>query len=176
MAVESACHARTTRGLIAAFLLISAAAFTAYELLTFGQTLWWTVLGLASVAAVAAGIVRHRPRPAVPWLLVGAALLVETVGDLVYQSLGGSVGGNGPFPTVADAIYLVVYPLAVFALLGFVLRDTPEYRRGTLLDVLIVAVGLGALSWSVFVIPSAHLANQRCRARRSSSPTCSATR
>jgi len=160
MAVESARHARTTRGLIAAFLLISAAAFTAYELLTFGQTLWWTVLGLASVAAVAAGIVRYRPRPAVPWLLVGAALLVETVGDLVYQSLGGSVGGNGPFPSAADAIYLVVYPIAVFALLGFVLRDTPEYRRGTLLDVLIVAVGLGALSWSVFVVPSAHLTDQ----------------
>ena len=79
MAVECARHARTTRGLIAAFLLISAAAFTAYELLTFGQTLWWTVLGLASVAAVAAGIVRYRPRPAVPWLLVGAARLFPAI-------------------------------------------------------------------------------------------------
>lgn len=122
--------------------------------------LWWTVLGLASVAAVAAGIVRYRPRPAVPWLLVGAALLAEAVGDMVYQALGGSVGGSGPFPTVADGIYLAVYPLSTFALLGFVLRDTPEYRRGTLLDVLIVAVGLGALSWSVFVVPSTHLAYQ----------------
>ena len=30
----------------------------------------------------------------------------------------------------------------------------------SLLDVLIVPVGLGALSWSVFVVPSAHLAHQ----------------
>jgi diguanylate cyclase (GGDEF)-like protein/PAS domain S-box-containing protein len=163
--VEYARHARTTRGLIAAFLLISAAALAAYELLAFGQMLWWAVLSLTSVAAVAAGIVRYRPRPAAPWVLVGAALLVETVGDMVFQGLGGSVGGNGPFPSAADAIYLGLYPLAVFALLGFVLRDTPEYSRGTLLDVLIVAVGLGALSWSVFVVPSAHLAYQSAMGR-----------
>ncbi|NUR29464.1 MAG: hypothetical protein HOV83_27060, partial [Catenulispora sp.] len=123
--------------------------------------LWWAVLGLGSVAAVAAGIVRYRPRPVLPWLLVGGALLLEVVGDLVFQALGGSVGGGGPFPTAADAIYLSVYPLSSFALLGFVLRDKPEYRRGTLLDVLIVAVGLGALSWSVFVVPSAHLGGQQ---------------
>ncbi|GAA1986624.1 putative bifunctional diguanylate cyclase/phosphodiesterase [Catenulispora subtropica] len=149
-----------TRCLIAAFLLISAAAFAAYELLASGQMVSWAVLGLASVAAVAAGIVRYRPRPALPWLLVGAALLVESVGDLVFQALGGSVGGGGAFPTVADGIYLVVYPLAAFALLGFVLRDTREYSRGTLLDLLIVAVGLGALSWSVFVVPASHLVAQ----------------
>ena len=159
-AVETARHAPTSRSLIAAFLLVSAATFAAYELLPFGHTLWWSLLGLASVGAVAAGIVRYRPQPALPWLLVGATLLVETIGDTVYQALGGSVGGNGPFPTAADAIYLAVYPLAVFALLGFVLRDTPEYRRGTQLDLLIVAVGLGALSWSVFVVPSGHLTAQ----------------
>ena len=147
-----------TRALIAAFLLISAAAFAAYELLSFGQMLWWAVLGFASVAAVAAGVGRFRPQPALPWLLVGAAMLVEVIGDLVYQALGGSVGGTGPFPSGADAIYLVVYPLSIFALLGFILRDRPEYRRGTLLDVFIVAVGLGTLSWSVFVLPSTHLA------------------
>ncbi|MEY9927524.1 diguanylate cyclase (GGDEF)-like protein/PAS domain S-box-containing protein [Catenulispora sp. GP43] len=149
-----------TRGLIAGFLLISAGAFAAYELLPSGQLLWWTVLALTSVAAVAVGIVRYRPRPALPWLLVGAALLVEAIGDVVYQALGGSVGGAGPFPTVADAIYVTVYPIATVALLGFVLRDTSEYRRGTLLDILIVAIGLGALSWSVFVIPSGRLGNQ----------------
>ena len=156
--VESGRRARATRGLIAVFLLLSAVSFAAYELLPSGQLLWWTVLGMTSVAAVVVGIVRYRPRPVLPWVLVAGALLLESIGDVVYQALGGNVGGGGPFPSAADAIYLGVYPLAVFALLGFVLRDKPEYRQGTLLDVLIVAIGLGALSWSIFVIPSGHLA------------------
>jgi diguanylate cyclase (GGDEF)-like protein/PAS domain S-box-containing protein len=152
--------ARTTRGLIITYLLISAAAIACFELVPFGQMLWWAVLSLASVAAVAVGVALHRPRPAAPWLLLGSALLVEAVGDLVYQALGGSVGGTGPFPSAADAIYLAVYPLSVFALLGFVRRDSPEYSRGTLLDVLIVAVGFGALTWSVFIVPYTDLPQQ----------------
>ena len=109
---------------------------------------------------MAIGVVRYRPRPAGPWLLVGGALMLEAVADVVYQALGGSMGGDGPFPSAADAIYIAVYPVAIAGLLGFVRRDTPEYRRGTVLDVLIVAIGLGALSWSVFVVPSTHLAEQ----------------
>jgi diguanylate cyclase (GGDEF)-like protein/PAS domain S-box-containing protein len=152
--------ARTPRGLFIAYMLISFAAIVCYELVPFGQMLWWAVLGLTSVAAVAVGVVRHRPQPAAPWLLVGGALLLEAAGDQVFQALGGSVGGSGPFPSAADGLYLCVYPLAICALLGFVRRDPPEYRRGTLLDVLIVAVGLGALGWSVFVVPYASPSHQ----------------
>ncbi|MBR7839545.1 GGDEF domain-containing protein, partial [Actinospica durhamensis] len=137
-----------------AYLLVAAAAIACYELAPAGQMVSWAVLGLASVATVLVGVARYRPRPALPWLVLGAALLVEVVADLVYQALGGSIGGNGPFPSAADAIYLSFYPIAIGALLGFVRRDAPEYRRGTLLDALIVAVGIGALSWGVFSVPS----------------------
>src|SRR6185312_14770980 len=90
-------------------------------------------------------------------VLIGASLLLEVVADVVYQQLGGSIGGDGPFPSPADAIYLAAYPLAIWGLLEFVRRDTPEYRRGTLLDVLIVAVGFGALTWGIFSVPASPL-------------------
>jgi diguanylate cyclase (GGDEF)-like protein/PAS domain S-box-containing protein len=164
-ASDSLRAARTTRGLLIAYLLTSAAAILCYELVPFWQMLWWGVLGAASVAAVVGGVLRYRPRPGLPWLLVAGSLLVEAVGDLVYQALGGSVGGSGPFPSAADAVYLSSYPLAFLALLGFVRRDTREYSRGTLLDTLIVAVGLGALSWSLFIVPSTHLPQQSTLAK-----------
>ena len=146
--------AGSARCQVTAYLLVAAAAIACYELAPAGQMVSWAVLGLASVATVLVGVARYRPRPALPWLVLGAALLVEVVADLVYQALGGSIGGNGPFPSAADAIYLSFYPIAIGALLGFVRRDAPEYRRGTLLDALIVAVGIGALSWGVFSVPS----------------------
>ncbi|WP_051450798.1 putative bifunctional diguanylate cyclase/phosphodiesterase [Actinospica robiniae] len=144
---------RVLRGLVAAFLVISAAAFGCYELLPAGQMASWAVLGIAALAAVVVGVMRHKPDPALPWVLLGVSLAIEIIADLVYQSLGGSIGGDGPFPSAADAIYVAVYPVMIYALLGFVRRDPPEYSRGTLLDVLIVAVGFGALSWGVFSVP-----------------------
>jgi len=165
LVVDAGRVGRVSRDLVIAFLLVSAAALVCYELVPFGQMVWWGLLGGASVLAVVAGVVLYRPRPARPWLLVGGALAVEGVGDLVYQALGGSVGGAGPFPSAADAIYLVVYPLAICGLLGFVRRSASEYSRGTMLDVLIVAVGLGALTWSVFVVPSTHLPHQSALAK-----------
>lgn len=150
----------TPRGAVVAMLLVSTAAVACYQLLPSGQMVSWAVLGLASVSSVAYGVARHRPRPALPWILLGCSLLLEAVGDLTYQGLGGSVGGNGPFPSAADAVYLSDYPFAILALLGFVRRDVPEYRRGNLLDVLIVTVGLGALTWSLFVVPYTSLTQQ----------------
>jgi diguanylate cyclase (GGDEF)-like protein/PAS domain S-box-containing protein len=160
--MEAGAASRThgTRAALTGYTLGAAALVGCYLLAPARRPLWWALLGFLSVAAVGYGVYRHRPRPAAPWILLAAALLAESAGDLAYHAAGGSIGGRSPFPTVADGFYLAVYPLAIAALAAFVRRDPPAYGRGTLLDVLIVVTGLSALAWSVFVIPYSRLADE----------------
>ena len=160
MEAEAAARGASRAGLTG-YALGALALVVCYLVVPERRPLWWALLGLLSVAAVGYGVVRHRPRPALPWILLGLALLAEAAGDLAYHAAGGEVGDRSPFPTAADGFYLGVYPLAIAGLLAFVTRDPPEYNNGTLLDVLIVVTGLGAVTWSVFVIPYTRLTNER---------------
>ena len=140
------------------FCLLAVALISCYAAVPDQRPLWWGLLGVASVAAVAYGIRTYRPSPPAAWILLCAALAAEAIGDLVYLAAEGRVGGRAAFPTVADGFFLAVYPLAVLGLLLFARRDPPAYRLGTLLDVMIIATGLAALTWTVFVVPYSELA------------------
>jgi diguanylate cyclase (GGDEF)-like protein/PAS domain S-box-containing protein len=154
-----------TRQVLAGYALGAAALVVCYLVVPAQRPLWWVLGGLLAVAAVGYGVLRYRPRPVLPWLLIGAALLAEVAGDLAYHVAGGSVGGRSPFPTAADGFHLALYPIAVCALLAFVWHDPPEHSRGLLLDALITVIGLGAVTWSAFVIPYTHLAHESAPAK-----------
>jgi len=47
----------------------------------------WSGIGFSAAAAVVVGVIRNRPRNALPWLLVTAALAVFTAGDSTYLVL-----------------------------------------------------------------------------------------
>ena len=70
----------------------------------------WALLGLSGVGAIVAGVFINRPARKAPWLLLAAANLSFIAGQtsfLVMTRLNIEV----PFPSFADALYLLEYPL-----------------------------------------------------------------
>ena len=61
-----------------------------------------------------------------------------------------------PFPSVADPLYLTVYLFTIAGLLLLIRRRNPGRDWASLLDSLIVTIGLALLSWVFLISPYAH--------------------
>ena len=115
----------------------------------------WGLIGLTGVIAIVAGVVINRPARKLPWLLLAAALASFIAGQMSYlvAQLTGTVL---PFPSYADVLYLLTYPLYAAGLLVFILWRTPDRDRRSLIDALTLTAGLALLSWIYLVLPNVH--------------------
>ncbi len=115
-----------------------------------------TLIALSAVVAVWIGIRRNRPRRRLPWFLLSGGMLAFAIGTSVTYFLTEVLHQTG-FPSIADAIFLgVSTPMLLTGLVsltrsGAVIRD-----RASMLDALILTVGLGFLSWTFLVSPYLH--------------------
>jgi signal transduction histidine kinase len=60
---------------------------------------------------------------------------------------------RAPFPSLADVVYLSFYPLLVPGLLLLVRAQNPGRDRASLIDAVIIATGVGLLSWIFLIVP-----------------------
>src|SRR5512142_954918 len=67
-----------------AWMVLLTVAFYAVPSL---HVLVWPAIGLSSIAAVVVGVLVHRPRRVLPWLVVAGALLTFTVCETTYHVL-----------------------------------------------------------------------------------------
>jgi diguanylate cyclase (GGDEF)-like protein/PAS domain S-box-containing protein len=116
----------------------------------------WTALGLSGVLAIVAGVAIHRPVRKAPWLLLAAANLSFTVGQVVFLSFTDVLKEIVPFPSIADVFYLATYPLYAIGLLIFIRWRTSGHDRRSLLDALTLSCGLALLSWVYLILPYVH--------------------
>jgi len=116
----------------------------------------WGLIGLSGVAAIVAGVVINRPARKAPWLLLAGANLSFTAGQVSFLVLTQIVAAQVPFPSFADVLYLVTYPLYAAGLLIFIWWRTPDRDRRSLIDALILTVGLALLSWMYLILPYVH--------------------
>ena len=114
----------------------------------------WGLLGLTGVGAIAAGVALNRPARKVPWLLLAAANACFIAGQLSFL-VAARIRVVLPFPSFADALYLMEYPLYAAAALVFIRFRSPERDRRSVLDALTLTVGLALLSWLYVVLPYA---------------------
>jgi diguanylate cyclase (GGDEF)-like protein/PAS domain S-box-containing protein len=114
----------------------------------------WGLVGLTGVTAIVAGIVINRPARRLPWLLLAAANLSFIAGQMTFLS-AQRLNVRLPFPSFADALYLLEYPLTAAAVLIFIRCRSPDGDRRSLIDALILTVGLALLSWIYLVLPYA---------------------
>jgi diguanylate cyclase (GGDEF)-like protein len=108
--------------------------------------------GMLAVLAIFAGIWLHRPADARPWVMLGAGLALQTAGDWTWVVLD-RVFGIEPFPSLADVFYLGGMAMVVMAILWLARGRLPAGDRASLLDALIVAVGVAMLSWVFLMAP-----------------------
>jgi diguanylate cyclase (GGDEF)-like protein/PAS domain S-box-containing protein len=115
----------------------------------------WGLIGVSGVAAVVIGVILNKPSRRAPWLLIAAAQASFAAGQvsfLVAQLEGRAL----PFPSFADVLYLLTYPLYAVALSIFIWWRTPDRDRRSLIDALTLTAGLALLSWLYLILPYVH--------------------
>ena len=116
----------------------------------------YNVIGASSAVAVALGAARHRPRGRGGWYLVALGEALFVAGDVLAYNYDRLFGAPLPFPSVADPVYLLMYPCMALGLLVLARRRRPARDRAGLIDALIVSIGVGTLSWAYLIAPYAY--------------------
>ncbi len=106
------------------------------------------VLSMSSAIAIVAGVRIYRPRASTAWLLMALGQFLFACGDIYTYSVP-----NVGFPSIGDAIYLAVYPAQFAGVVMLIRRRNPHMERATLIDALILTVGLGVIQWIFLISP-----------------------
>ena len=112
-----------------------------------GSDVIYESLGLLAAGAIVVGVVRNRPQARGAWLLVAGSQALFGIGDIIYFN---AYGASPPYPSVADAFYLLGALVLAAALLTLVSRA--DYGRDLLsyVDAFVIALAIGLLIWSAF--------------------------
>jgi diguanylate cyclase (GGDEF)-like protein/PAS domain S-box-containing protein len=113
----------------------------------------WSAIALASAAAMALGIRRHRPRRRTPWVVLAVGVLTFAAGDTTYNLLTTVFGQQNPFPSYADLFYLVTCVLVNVGMVLLVRSMTHGRDRSNLVDAVILTLGVGLLDWIFLINP-----------------------
>ena len=113
------------------------------------------LISSSALAAAAMLYAAHRSesRSKKAWIIFAAALSLNTLGEILWAAIEVVLQGN-PFLTLADAGYLLFYPL--FALGIFLLPEEPLTHREKLkflLDAAIVAISITLVFWILLISP-----------------------
>ncbi len=114
------------------------------------SVLYW-LFGPMTVASIFIGLRLYRPRHRMLWWLLALSQLSRIAGDLAFFSYPALTGRQPPFPSIADIFYLGAYPLAIGAILLVLWRRGEGRDLSSLIDALIVTVGVG-LPAQIFLI------------------------
>lgn len=116
--------------------------------------LLYTTVSTSSAVAVLYGCYRYRPKPLLPWLLLGASVVIYAAADASFY-VTHNIVGDTRYPGLADVFYLAHYPLVVAGLVLLIRLRTPGRDLPSLLDAALLAVAAGMLSWLYLLAPTA---------------------
>jgi PAS domain S-box-containing protein len=116
----------------------------------------YNLIGVSAVVAILAGVRMHRPHQRLAWYLVAAGLALWVSGDVITYNYERFFGTEPPFPSIGDLLYLSVYPFLIAGMLLLLHRRSPGSDRASLIDSLIVTIGVGTLSWVFLLAPYVH--------------------
>lgn len=112
----------------------------------------------AIITAVGGGIILLRAgRSAAggrrPWLLLGVAMLLWGLGEVLWTWYEVVQGDEVPFPSIADVAYLAAVPFALAGVLAFASGTGARFQARTLLDGCLVAASFLFASWALVLGP-----------------------
>src|SRR5918999_2088213 len=90
------------------------------------------------------------------WHFFAAGQFLFVAGDAFYYGYDAVFHRDVPFPSVGDFFYLAVYPAIVAGLLILIRRRSTAGNRNSLIDALILTIGLALLSWVFLISPYTH--------------------
>ncbi|MEK8069928.1 MULTISPECIES: bifunctional diguanylate cyclase/phosphodiesterase [unclassified Rhodococcus (in: high G+C Gram-positive bacteria)] len=131
---------------------VGCAAYFVAPTTVWGQSVF-VLVGASAVAATVIGTRMHRPRNRTAWLAIAAGTGLWVIGDIVYEWIH-ITRGSVPDPSLADAVYLVGYPVYGFGLFLLARHKWRASERGHVANSAIIMVAFGLLTWVFAVQPS----------------------
>jgi len=142
-----------------AFLGAGSLAIAVYFLLPpDAQSVFYVVIGFASVVAIYVGSIRNLPRgERLPWQLFAFGLLGQVAGDAIFAVYEVSLNREPPSPSIADGFYLAGYPLLALGVLLILRKLGGQTSRAAILDTLVIFSGVALVQWVFFIDPYNHM-------------------
>jgi signal transduction histidine kinase len=118
------------------------------------QSVFFVVVGFASVVAIYVGSIRNLPRgERLAWQLFALGLLGQVAGDAIFAVYEVSLDREPPSPSIADAFYLGGYPLLALGVLLILKKLGGQTSRAAILDTLVIFNGVALVQWVFFIDP-----------------------
>lgn len=114
------------------------------------------LLDLTAAVAIAVAIRRRRPAYALPWWCFVAAAGFAVVGDALSFYYVDVARSGLPFPSAADAAYLLIQPSIGVGLYLLTRRRMPGHQVGNTIDATVVAVAAGLVAGVFLIAPYSH--------------------
>jgi hypothetical protein len=137
-----------------AYGIVAVAVGEAYFALPAYDIALWALLGLSSVVASVAGVIRHRPGQPAAWYLLAGVAFILIAGATAHDVLTHGLLEHRPPASVADVCYLLTYPVLAAAVVLFMRGRSLRWDWARLIDVLICTTGLGLLAWVYVFAPA----------------------
>ncbi|HKE53504.1 MAG TPA: hypothetical protein VKC55_01890, partial [Actinomycetota bacterium] len=116
----------------------------------------FNLISLSSPVAIVAAVRIWKPEVRTPWYLFALGQTFFVIGDVITYNYDRFFGTELPYPSIGDVAYLLVYPCLVGGLLMLIRKRTPGRDRDSVIDSLIVAIGVGTMQWVFLMSPVAH--------------------
>jgi diguanylate cyclase (GGDEF)-like protein/PAS domain S-box-containing protein len=125
------------------------------------------VIGLSSPIMILVALRIWRPERRLPWIMFALGMFTFILGDVVsynydkFHAIAPSIfpfdaDGLTPFPGWADAFYLAVYVFLIAGVLLLIHARDPNRDRASLVDALMLSIGVGTISWVILISPQAY--------------------
>ena len=121
----------------------------------FTRTVIYDVFGLTASVMIVVGVRIHRPAHSLPWLLIALGQFLLVAGDITWAWYENVAQIATPFPSPADALYLMGYPVMAAGILLFVHHRSAGKDRNGLIDAACITLSLGILAWIFLMEPYA---------------------
>ena len=116
----------------------------------------FNLISLSSPVAIVIAVRMWKPEHKLPWYLFALGQTFFVMGDVITYNYDKFFGGAElPYPSIGDVLYLAVYPCLVAGVLMLIRRRNPGRDREGVIDSLIVAIGVGTISWVFLMGPIA---------------------
>ena len=116
----------------------------------------FNLISLSSPVAIVVAVRLWKPNSQAPWYLFALGQTFFVVGDVITYNYSDFFGTDLPYPSIGDVAYLLVYPCLVGGLLQLIRQRSPGRDRDSVIDSLIVAIGVGTVQWVFLMSPVAH--------------------
>lgn len=113
----------------------------------------FNLVGLSGAVVVLTATREQPRRDQLPWVLIAGGQVLFVAGDVITYNHDRLFGTELVFPSMGDLFSLLVYPFLIAGIVLLVRRQGSERDRASLVDSLIVGIGVGTISWMFLISP-----------------------